>query len=68
ATITGVGNATKIPSRSTLYCTGCSFTLSVVDGGSSGDQIYIEIDGGSFFSSPGGLKSLDSGGLTVIGE
>jgi hypothetical protein len=64
ATITGVGDAAKYTGNSWSYCTGCSFTATIEDG--SPDKMDMEIDGGVFYSAPGGLKDLDSGDFNIV--
>jgi len=66
AMITGSGDATKIIGNTTTYCTGCDFTVVIQNG--SPDAMDITIDGGNFYSSPGGLKTLDSGDFTFLEE
>jgi hypothetical protein len=63
ATITGVGNAKKYIGDSWSYCTGCSFIATIEDGGP--DKMDMEIDGGVFYSAPGGLKDLDRGDFNI---
>jgi hypothetical protein len=70
ATISGVGDATKIQGQTTTTCNGCTFTATVVDS-ASGDAMELLITdtgGGTFYDAPGDLDNLDSGNLTVVGE
>jgi uncharacterized repeat protein (TIGR01451 family) len=66
ATITGTGDATKIEGTTTTDCTGCNFTVLIQNG--SPDKMSITIDSGNFYDSPGGLKDLDVGDFTLVGE
>ncbi|MBI5741017.1 MAG: putative metal-binding motif-containing protein, partial [Nitrospirae bacterium] len=68
ATISGTGNAAKTVRNTTSYCIGCSFSVTINDFGISGDLMYIVIDNGNFYAAPGGLKKLDSGNFTVVGQ
>jgi hypothetical protein len=62
--ITGTGNGTKITGDTTTYCTGCSFTATIEDGGP--DKMDMKIDGGLFYDAPGGLKELDAGDFNTV--
>jgi hypothetical protein len=64
--IAGAGNGTKITGQTTSYCTGCSFTATILD--SSPDKMNIEIDSGNFFSAPGGLRDLNTGNFSVTSQ
>jgi uncharacterized repeat protein (TIGR01451 family) len=66
AMITGIGDATKIEGTRTTNCTGCNFTALIQNG--SPDKMDITIGNGNFYSSPGGLKDLDAGDFTLVGE
>jgi probable HAF family extracellular repeat protein len=64
ATITGIGNATRITGSTTTYCDDCNFTVQIQDG--SPDSMDIMIDGGNFYDAPGDMKELDSGNFNIV--
>lgn len=68
ATITGIGNATK---ENGSGCSGCSFTVTIVNG--SPDQMGIEIlnpDWTFYYKDPpsGGSRAIESGNFSVVGQ
>jgi hypothetical protein len=61
--ITGTGNGKKITGTTTETCPNCSFLVTIHD--DNPDRMHLKINGGDFYSAPGGVGLLDAGNFTV---